>query len=158
MPLFEKLKNKADEFHGKRIANKKVITAVNYILEYWDDLLAFLDVPCATSDNSRAERRVKPFVIARKNFLFAMTPEGADVSGLYFSLVQTCKAQDIAPEDYLTYIFTHAGNIPDGDKEAWSKMLPGEVDLTEVQKFRERVRCAKPDPERTEPYTLRGKR
>ena len=37
--------------------------------------------------NNRAERSIKPFVIGRKNFLFAITPRGAQNSATMFSLV-----------------------------------------------------------------------
>lgn len=33
-------------------------------------------------DNNRAERSIKPFVIGRKNFLFANTPRGAQGSAI----------------------------------------------------------------------------
>ena len=39
--------------------------------------------------NNRAERSIKPFVIDRKNFLFAKTPSGAKSSVVIFSLIQT---------------------------------------------------------------------
>ena len=39
--------------------------------------------------NNRAERSIKPFVIDRKNFLFANTPKGATGSAVMFSLIQT---------------------------------------------------------------------
>ena len=38
--------------------------------------------------NNRTERRIKPFVIDRKNFLFANTPGGAQGSAITFSLIQ----------------------------------------------------------------------
>jgi len=39
--------------------------------------------------NNRAERSIKPFVIGRKNWLFANTPAGARASAVYYSLVVT---------------------------------------------------------------------
>ena len=47
--------------------------------------------------NNRAERSIKPFVIGRKNFLFANTPRGAQGSAIYYSLVETCKDNGIDP-------------------------------------------------------------
>ena len=35
-------------------------------------------------DNNRAERSIKPFVIGRKNFLFASTPRGAQGSDIIY--------------------------------------------------------------------------
>ncbi|GHU60642.1 hypothetical protein FACS1894171_2380 [Clostridia bacterium] len=37
--------------------------------------------------NNRAERSIKPFVIGRKNWLFANTPNGAKVSAVIYSLI-----------------------------------------------------------------------
>lgn len=54
---------------------------------------------------------MKPFVIARKNFLFANTPKGALVSAVLFSIIQTAKENGLDPYKYLTYIFTNAPNM-----------------------------------------------
>ena len=42
-------------------------------------------------NNNRAERSIKPFVIGRKNWLFANTPSGAKVSATVFSSIETAK-------------------------------------------------------------------
>jgi len=42
--------------------------------------------------NNRAERSITPFVIDRKNFLFANTPRGAKASAIMFSIIETAKA------------------------------------------------------------------
>ncbi len=62
----------------------------------------FLDSRLELSNN-RAERSIKPFVISRKNFLFANTPKGASGSAIYFSLVETCKENGIDPYAYLVF-------------------------------------------------------
>jgi hypothetical protein len=41
--------------------------------------------------NNRAERSIKPFVIDRKDFLFANTPGGARASAVAFSIIETAK-------------------------------------------------------------------
>jgi len=60
--------------------------------------------------NNRAERSIKPFVIDRKNFLFANTPKGAKASAVMFSLIETAKENGLDPFDYLTYVFKNAPN------------------------------------------------
>jgi hypothetical protein len=47
--------------------------------------------------NNAAERRIKPFVIGRKNWLFNQTPRGAKTSALLYSLVQTAVANNLEP-------------------------------------------------------------
>jgi hypothetical protein len=39
--------------------------------------------------NNRAERSIKPFVMGRKNFLFANTPCGAQASAVIYSVMET---------------------------------------------------------------------
>jgi hypothetical protein len=40
-------------------------------------------------DNNRSERSIKPFVIGRKNWLFANTAKGAAASAMIYSIVET---------------------------------------------------------------------
>ena len=60
--------------------------------------------------NNRAERSIKPFVIGRKNFLFANTPRGAKASTIMFSIIETAKENGLDPFKYLTYLFRNAPN------------------------------------------------
>jgi len=60
--------------------------------------------------NNRAERSIKPFVIDRKNFLFANTARGAKASAVMFSIIETAKENKLDPFAYLTYIFRNAPN------------------------------------------------
>ena len=58
--------------------------------------------------NNRAERSIKPFVIDRKNFLFANTPGGAQGSAVIFSLIQTAIENELDPWRYLTWLIDTA--------------------------------------------------
>ena len=49
-----------------------------------------------------AGRSTKPFVIGRKNFLFANIPRGAQSSAVIYSMIETAKANDLDPYCYLT--------------------------------------------------------
>ena len=65
--------------------------------------------------NNRAERSIKPFVIDRKNFLFANTPGGAQGSAVIFSLIQTAIENGLDPWRYLTWLINTAAK---GDVDA----------------------------------------
>lgn len=60
--------------------------------------------------NNRAERSIKPFVIGRKNFLFANTPRGATASAVMYSLIETAKENSLNPFEYLVRVFQNAPN------------------------------------------------
>ncbi len=56
-------------------------------------------------DANAAERAVKPFVMARKNFLFSGSGKGAESSCFLFSLIETAKFNDKSPKNYLRCLF-----------------------------------------------------
>ena len=74
--------------------------------------------------NNRAERRIKPFVIDRKNFLFANTPKGAKGSAIMFSLIQTAIENGLDPYQYLTWLLKTANTADLDDIEAVQSLLP----------------------------------
>jgi transposase len=56
-------------------------------------------------DNNLVENAIRPFVIGRKNWLFSVSPEGAEASALFYSIIETAKANGIEPSKYLQYLF-----------------------------------------------------
>jgi len=136
----------------------RALKAINYYLERYDELIRFLDYYFATSSNQCAEQEIRKYVINRQASLFNITECGANVSALYFSLVQSCRNLGINPIDYFTHLFLNAGSINKGDADGWTAILPGNCNLSDAKRHRELVAAAKPDPARTEPYILRGKK
>jgi transposase len=98
--------------------------AVNYALEQWMYLERYLLDGRLEISNNRSERSIKPFVIDRKNFLFANTARGAKGSGVMFSITETAKENGLNPYEYLTYIFKTAPNIDMNDPAQLEMLLP----------------------------------
>jgi len=99
--------------------------AVKYCLNQWDKLSAYLKDGRLELDNNRGERSIKPFVIGRKNWLFANTPRGAQASAIIYSILETAKENQLHPANYLTYLFEQLPNLLDPkDSEALDKLLP----------------------------------
>ena len=80
-------------------------TAVNYTFNQWPRLITYLDHGEVTPDNNAAENAIRPFVIGRKNWLFAGTQKGAEASACLYSLIETAKANNLEPYKYLRYLF-----------------------------------------------------
>ena len=76
--------------------------------------------------NNRAERTIKPFVICRKNFLFANTVRGANAAATIFSLIETAKETGLEPFEYLCYVFKTAPNVDMTNIENIRALLPFE--------------------------------
>jgi transposase len=98
--------------------------AVYYALEQWKYLERYILDGRLEISNNRAERSIKPFVIDRKNFLFANTVKGARGSAVMFSIIETAKENGLNPYAYLTYIFKKAPNLDLEDPEMLKTLLP----------------------------------
>ena len=101
--------------------------ALYYLREQWPYLKRFLEDGRLEISNSRAERSIKPFVMGRKNWLFANTEGGAQSSAIVYSLIETAKENDLDPYRYLVYIFSKAPGLAATDKDWASKLTPGKA-------------------------------
>lgn len=79
--------------------------AIDYTLAIWDSLTVYCQDPNLAIDNNWLESHLRPFVIGRKNWLFACTPKGADASANLYSLIESAKLNGLCPYSYLTLIF-----------------------------------------------------
>ena len=118
-----------DEFlswGSTRIASgkSKLGEALTYLHNNGKELSEYLNDGRLEISNNLAERSIKPFVIDRKNFLFANTPKGASASTVMFSIIQTAIANDLDPYTYLTYIFTEAPKMDSVGKDWVNVLLP----------------------------------
>jgi transposase len=75
--------------------------AVNYLHRQWDALVLFLKRAEIEVHNNRSELLLRGPVTGRRAWLFAGSPEGADASAIWFSLVASCMLQAIDPLVYL---------------------------------------------------------
>ena len=82
----------------------KLADAVNYALNHKSELATYLNHPEVDIDNNRAERAIRPFTIARKNFLFCDTEKGAEASAMVFTIIECAKLNNLDVFKYLKYL------------------------------------------------------
>jgi transposase len=75
--------------------------AINYSLERWDRLCAFTENGMLKPDNNSVERSIRPVALGRKNFLFAGSQKGAERIARIYSLLGTCKINNVNPYEWL---------------------------------------------------------
>ena len=108
--------------------------AVRYALNQEKYLRVFLtdgDVPI---DNNASERAIRGFCIGKKNWQMIDTINGAKSSAIIYSIVETAKANNLKPFDYVQYLLEE---IPKhmNDRDCsflenllpWSEKLPVEI-------------------------------
>lgn len=98
--------------------------AIYYLKEQWPYLIRVLEDGRLELSNNLAERSIKPFVIGRKNFLFANTPWGAQGSAVIYSMIETAKESGLDPYRYLTWLLTNAPILAARDDSWADKFLP----------------------------------
>ena len=124
-PLMDDLKQWCDGNVAKTTKDSALGKAIRYTVNQWDTLVRYLGDGNLQIDNNAAERRIKPFVIGRKNWLFNQTPRGADASALLYSLVQTAVANNLEPFDYLRHLLTELPKLGRHyEPEALGQFLP----------------------------------
>jgi transposase len=104
-PIFDDFRTWLHKKATQVVPKSLLGVAVHYALSQWDRLVVYLEHGAMTPDNNLAENAIRPFVVGRKNWLFAGTPKGARASADLYSLIETAKANGLEPYRYLRYLF-----------------------------------------------------
>jgi transposase len=126
-PLLEEYKTWLDKSILQVPPKSALGKALAYSLNQWPKLTRYLEDGHLNIDNNRAERAIKPFVIGRKNWLFSNTTSGANASSILYSIVETAKANNLVPFDYLHHILSVLSERDDDD--TLTALLPWNVSL-----------------------------
>ena len=94
--------------------------------------------------NNRAERSIKPFVQGRKQWLFSNTPNGAESSSIYFSLIETAKENNLNPYQYLKLLLEKLPTATTGDLESLLPWGDGVPDYCKIPVKASNVKSEKP--------------
>ena len=89
----------------KIMANELMRKAVNYTLNQWKSLRNILKDGSAEISNNLCEQRMKPVKLLLKNCMNIGSEAAAENSAFIFSLIESCKLNDIDPQDYLKHLF-----------------------------------------------------
>ncbi|MCF0180322.1 MAG: IS66 family transposase [Bacteroidales bacterium] len=104
LPIVREFTKFIESLKGKYPPKTKMATAIEYTLDLKPCLENYLLDEGLEISNNRAERAIKDFVIARKNFLFSNTRSGAQCSAVYCSLIESAKLNQLDPYKYLVYV------------------------------------------------------
>ena len=105
--------------------------AIFYTLNQWEKLIRYCEDGRLEINNAGAENAIRPFAVGRRRWLFCDTPKGARASAIHYSLIETCKANGVNPDDYYRYILPRIAKAQTVDD--WEALLPWNV-KSEFQK------------------------
>lgn len=119
IPCFEELKNECDKTLKNIMPKSSLEKAINYFLNLYDGLtLCTKDVKIPL-DNNLAEREIRPTAVGKKVWYGHHSKRGAHTGAIMFSIVQSCKMNNLNPRDYYNW--------------AVEQKLKGELMLTPYQ-------------------------
>ena len=95
--------------------------AIRYGLTRIPKVRPYLEHGFLELDNNTAERAMRPIAIGRKNYLFLGSEKGGKSAAICYSLIETCKLNNVNPQSWLTYALT---NIQDTKISDLDKLLP----------------------------------
>ena len=126
-PLLEKLKLWLDSGLPTVLPKSPLGGAFNYCLNRWSGLTRYLEDGRLEIDNNGTEQEIKPFVIARKNFLFSASVDGAYALCMHFSIIRTAKLHGIEPYRYYVKLLKNMPLCQSIDD--YEKLLPWNITL-----------------------------
>lgn len=97
---FEAMKAHAMEEKPRYPSGNKYGKALNYFLNNYDGLTLFLTEPDVPIDNNAQERLLRSHVVGRKTWYGTHSEQGAETAAILFSIVETCKLNDVNPREY----------------------------------------------------------
>ena len=131
-PVLDKLKQWLDKQQALPPPKSLLGKAITYGQNQWPYLVRYLESGLLDIDNNAAERAIKPFVIGRKNWLFAHSVKGARASAILYSLVETAKANGLEPFAWLTYVLKQLPEL--GPDDSVDYLLPMNLTLQDIEK------------------------
>lgn len=126
-PVLEQFNLWLEKRQQQVVPSSELGKAIAYTIGQWGKLVGYLESPHLTPDNNACENAIRPFVLGRKNWLFAGSPKGAESSCGIYTLVETAKQNGLNPYDYLRKVFTEAPLL--SSNEDWQQLLPWNIKL-----------------------------
>ena len=78
--------------------------AFDYLLRRWASFTRFLDDGRVCLSNNAAERAIRPIAVGRRNWTFAGSDTGGQRAAAMYTLIETCRLNDIDPHAWLADI------------------------------------------------------
>jgi transposase len=120
--ILDAFKKWLDHYLLKTSEQGKIGKAIRYCLANWTKLSNYLTDGRVEIDNNLIENAIRSFALGRKNWLFAGSPAGAKAGAIIYSLLETCKANNVEPYKYFCAMLHRIRDCRNEDD--YRKLLP----------------------------------
>jgi len=114
-PLLKKFRRWLEHQQVSRLPKGKLGKAIQYGLNHWDGFVRYCEAGYLEIDNNLSERAMKPVALGRKNYLFTGSERGGKAAATLYSLVESAKANQLNPYEYLKDVLQKLPSATDND-------------------------------------------
>ena len=100
------------EHYAKLSSHNKLAKAIAYSLNCWPALIRFLDDGRLCMTNNAAERALRCVAVGRHNWTFAGSDAGGQRAAAIYTLIESCKLNDVDPQAWLTDVLARLHDHP----------------------------------------------
>jgi transposase len=120
-PLLRDLEIWFRKERGKLSSKSPVAKAIHYSLRRWDAMTRFLADGRICLSNNAAERAIRGIAVGRNNWTFAGSDRGGQRAAVIYTLIETCKLNDVDPRAWLADVLAR---LPDHRAGQIDELLP----------------------------------
>ena len=120
-PLVAALEAYMREQYERLSPKNEVAKAIRYMLVRWTAFTRFLDDGRICMSNNAAERALRGVALGRRNWTFAGSDEGGRRAAAVYSLIETCKLNDVDPRAWLADVLA---KLPDHPVQRIAELMP----------------------------------
>ena len=120
-PLVAALEGYMREQLGRLSPKNDVAKAIRYMLTRWPSFTRFLDDGRICLSNNAAERALRCVAVGRRNWTFAGSDAGGQRAAAVYSLIETCKLNDVDPRAWLADVLA---KLPDHPAHRVGELMP----------------------------------
>jgi transposase len=110
VPILEQYKIWLDALAPQVLPKSPLGKAIHYTLSNWAALTRYTSDGMLSIDSNLVERGIRTVAIARKAYLFFGAESGARAAAIFYSLIETCRLNDIEPYAYLKDVLERIGS------------------------------------------------
>lgn len=115
-PILQDLKawllENAPESSNKILPKIKIGKAISYALGMWHRIERYLEDGRYENDDNWVENSIRPVALGRKNYLFAGSHDAAQRAAMIYSLLATCKKNNVEPFARLINVLANIQDQP----------------------------------------------
>jgi len=123
VPILIEMEKWLNDHLNKVLPKSAIGQAIAYTLTLWPRLVQYVDDGRFYIDNNLIENSIRPVALGRKNYMFAGSHDAAQQAATVYSLLATCKINNIEPFEWLSNTLSAISEYPANQLH---KLLPGQ--------------------------------